>query len=674
MRTKVRSFAARARPVAASLLVVLAPWLLAITFSEFPIDTAIGDEYADQGIVFTGDQPFITIDGSNPTSPVLSGTPQFFGRLGGNFVDPSDSSRPTVARRFVLDAGFFDSIGTTRIEWFDRAGDKLGQVANTQLAIENFVIEDSGGIASWSIGIFADEPAGYAIDNFEFELVGPSIVFRERKENDGFWFLSGDKIPGWDHVGLHIDDLMFESHPGYDPGRYVSQDGSQSADVDEFHGVQFDHILETFKHASTTANQTDVTDVAELPIELGLAQSMSGQIEMVVGSPFHQLDATSFAALRETMAIDLQKGGEGRFTCVGLLEWAAEEAGHESGEGFIPARYETIEVEDVGTIPLLTPQLLHYAMRARAWLEALQVLQGLFDPVDFLIVDPLGRRLGYLRGLGEVNEIPGAFYSGDASIEQFLIPNPLPGRYEVELVGVGAPVQGGIATADANMPIDIPLLSKKARQAMQIDVTPVAGSPGDVDLDADVDLTDLDLLRATPLVFTNAPTDPRDLNGDGIVSSCDVRALENILSPLVANCPFCSLFTRITGESKVSVKKAGSGRMSDHLDLCFGPDGWSGTDLFGNGVSGVWEAKGKKGTTVLLSLDASSTSSLTNLLERSAESVTGADVFVSSISEPKIKLKRTRKGEIRGSVKVKFAVIDTEGQERRARYRAKLSL
>jgi hypothetical protein len=44
-----------------------------ITFSEFPIDTHITDQYADLGIIFDGDYPLIRPDYSNPTSPVLAG-------------------------------------------------------------------------------------------------------------------------------------------------------------------------------------------------------------------------------------------------------------------------------------------------------------------------------------------------------------------------------------------------------------------------------------------------------------------------------------------------------------------------------------------------------------------------------------------------------------------------
>ena len=98
----------------------------AITFSEYPLDTLISDQYAEQGIIFGGDNPFITSDGANPTSPVLSGSPQFEGTIEGNFVDPLDKEVPVAVESFT-----FDAIGSTRIEWFDPDGEKLEQRTNS---------------------------------------------------------------------------------------------------------------------------------------------------------------------------------------------------------------------------------------------------------------------------------------------------------------------------------------------------------------------------------------------------------------------------------------------------------------------------------------------------------------------------------------------------------------
>ena len=59
------------------------------------------------------------------------------------------------------------------------------------------------------------------------------------------------------------------------------------------------------------------------------------------------------------------------------------------------------------------------------------------SPVDMIITSPDGKKLGKDFTTGqEFNEIPGAFYSGYDTHEEFLtIPNPLPGAYKIELIG-----------------------------------------------------------------------------------------------------------------------------------------------------------------------------------------------------------------------------------------------
>ncbi|WP_138551678.1 carboxypeptidase-like regulatory domain-containing protein [Pseudoalteromonas rubra] len=140
-----------------------------ITFSEFPTGTAITDQYADRGIIFGGDAPFITTDSANPTSPVLSGTPQYNGAIEGRFVDPL-TGEPTTVNSFSLDAGYFDNLSSTRLQWFNPEGQLIREVLDSQFGIEHFAIRDEN-IASFRIEIIAQEDAGYAIDNVAFNLI-----------------------------------------------------------------------------------------------------------------------------------------------------------------------------------------------------------------------------------------------------------------------------------------------------------------------------------------------------------------------------------------------------------------------------------------------------------------------------------------------------------------------
>ena len=134
-----------------------------ITFSEYDVGTHIDTQYRKVGIIFGGDDPYITTDSANPTSPVLSGTPRYQGDIIGTFVEPG-TDNPTVVESFTFDAGYFDFIGSTGIEWFDPGHNSLGQITNSQIGIEQFTIE-GGNIASWQITYGVD---WYGIDNVFF--------------------------------------------------------------------------------------------------------------------------------------------------------------------------------------------------------------------------------------------------------------------------------------------------------------------------------------------------------------------------------------------------------------------------------------------------------------------------------------------------------------------------
>jgi len=106
---------------------------------------------------------FITSDGANPTSPVLSGTPTFNGPVGILFdVDVAGVG---------LDGGFFNAAGGTAITAFARDGSLLGSVLNEGTGIEFLgLVSDDGSeeIAGLLFSLVGPEPFGFAIDNVRF--------------------------------------------------------------------------------------------------------------------------------------------------------------------------------------------------------------------------------------------------------------------------------------------------------------------------------------------------------------------------------------------------------------------------------------------------------------------------------------------------------------------------
>ena len=111
----------------------------------------------------TGVRTFITGDGANPTSPVLSGDPTFNGPVVILF------SKAVAA--VGLDGGYFNAIGGTSITGFDALGNVLGTFTNTELGIETYGFADASGnnvISGLAFYITGNEPAGFAIDNVQF--------------------------------------------------------------------------------------------------------------------------------------------------------------------------------------------------------------------------------------------------------------------------------------------------------------------------------------------------------------------------------------------------------------------------------------------------------------------------------------------------------------------------
>lgn len=114
---------------------------------------------------------FITNDGANPTSPVLSGSPIFNGPIAALF----DTDLAGVG----FDGGFFDAVGSTGITAFARDGSLLGTIGNSIIGIEFLGLVTSDGspqIAGVFLDLIGNEPAGFAIDNVRFGGMGEVVI------------------------------------------------------------------------------------------------------------------------------------------------------------------------------------------------------------------------------------------------------------------------------------------------------------------------------------------------------------------------------------------------------------------------------------------------------------------------------------------------------------------
>ena len=347
-------------------------------------------------------------------------------------------------------------------------------------------------------------------------LFAQALLFRE----------SGGLIPGWDHVAFESEGTVWESHPGYDyrpgypwpsgfcwdparPGWHL---------VPEINGVQNWHSVGSFFHNSAGSTESPTEAQGTCPISANLASAMAFQALMVKGSPYTN-------NLWWDLSPANQKGGGGSFSCVGLVEYCAEEAGHNGGEGFIPSSIEALCARTIpghlyGRQQLFSPQLLYECVKnPTAFQDANSYVSGLVDPVDFVLTDPAGRRLGYTEELGLLNEIPEAFYTGDGDVEQFIILAPLPGEYRMELFGLGEEALAVLSTPDDETVFDGHLAAGEARE-LGIHTC----DSGDADGDGDVGFRDYLTVKGH-LGMSGAQWRHGDFDGDALVGRSDLLVL-----------------------------------------------------------------------------------------------------------------------------------------------------
>ena len=161
-----------------------------------------------------------------------------------------------------------------------------------------------------------------------------SIIFQD----SGDW-----RIPGWDHVALNFNGWIYESTLANNYGNNYPGDKVWDADlqahvvVDRENGVQNSRSIDVFK------KWPDAKKNEQIEIDSYLAYKMAKLIEGKLNADYQYL---SFKTTTLDFAITpkMQKGSNGKFSCVGLIEWAAEQAGLNGGQGFIPNNLEYIEL------------------------------------------------------------------------------------------------------------------------------------------------------------------------------------------------------------------------------------------------------------------------------------------------------------------------------------------
>jgi len=107
------------------------------------------------------------------------------------------------------------------------------------------------------------------------------------------------------------------------------------------------------------------------------------------------------------------------------------------GQNIILTGIEHNKLPDYSSAEIGT--ILGLSMNAKITTQINELLMiNVYSPVDFYVLAPDGKRIGFNKDGVAFNEIEGAFYTGNDSETEFItIPNPLSGEYKVITQGTG---------------------------------------------------------------------------------------------------------------------------------------------------------------------------------------------------------------------------------------------
>ena len=133
-----------------------------ITFSEYGIGTVNPSWTFDDNLVTsTG---VIVSDGAQPQSPVIAANTSYKGPVFVYFDNPVQS--------VSVDVGYFDNLGSTRVEFRDAAGNIVASYANTGYGVVTFSFSSDIGIKSVGAIDYSFDDAGFSLDTVVF---GPPV-------------------------------------------------------------------------------------------------------------------------------------------------------------------------------------------------------------------------------------------------------------------------------------------------------------------------------------------------------------------------------------------------------------------------------------------------------------------------------------------------------------------
>lgn len=275
------------------------------------------------------------------------------------------------------------------------------------------------------------------IGNFQFNSqvnIGDGLIYLQDSSviptpisGDGFIVLANNDSPT-NRVGLLYNNKVYESSRAYATGDYWDPLTQTYQSISAIDGVQAQHSLGSYLYQSQTPDSSPVASSNFVALSPEIAQAMAANIETQLGAGY--LDVRAELAQDNLVTPEMQKGENGTFSDAGIIEWAAENAGVNDSLGFTSTAFE-LDAQPRLDNPfhpyllisnILSPGLQEFFVNTDSELYSNNPFQGILNYTNFLITDPLGRRLGFTSS-GFINEMPGAYIDSSGTT---IFSNPAP--------------------------------------------------------------------------------------------------------------------------------------------------------------------------------------------------------------------------------------------------------
>jgi hypothetical protein len=149
----------------------------ALPLGSLPVGTAVSSQFAQDGIVFSGQSPYISQDPAYFFGPVLAGGTQHMGTITGTFVKPG-TQEPATVNYFSFTVGPILQPGEVQVTVYNAQGQQLGVLTPQAGSSEDYgyAISRFPGAASFSVSMVVNVSWGWDMADIRLGPVDTTYV------------------------------------------------------------------------------------------------------------------------------------------------------------------------------------------------------------------------------------------------------------------------------------------------------------------------------------------------------------------------------------------------------------------------------------------------------------------------------------------------------------------